>query len=184
MGTNDTSVLEFEVPAGQVDSSAVEKLLAMPSRATVKQFAPTNPACLATLVGKLRGFDESGAPLVEFSGMAGQVPIQARLCCAVTATDIGRDVVLVFENGDPGKPIIMGMLQAPQGGSIEAALQPVSASIDGEEVVLSAKNEIVLRCGKSSITLTRAGKIIIRGAYLLSRSSGVNRIKGGSVQIN
>ena len=30
----------------------------------------------------------------------------------------------------------------------------------------------------------RAGKVLIRGAYLLSRSSGVNRIKGGSVQIN
>ena len=33
-------------------------------------------------------------------------------------------------------------------------------------------------------TLTRAGKILIRGAYLLARSSGVNRIQGGSVQIN
>ncbi|MEW5071937.1 hypothetical protein AB1P14_09365, partial [Pseudomonas aeruginosa] len=38
--------------------------------------------------------------------------------------------------------------------------------------------------GKASITLTRAGKVIIRGAYLSSRSTGVNRIKGGSVQIN
>ena len=28
------------------------------------------------------------------------------------------------------------------------------------------------------------GKVLIRGTYLLSRSSGVNRIKGGSVQIN
>ncbi|MEP7119602.1 MAG: hypothetical protein ABJE95_01785, partial [Byssovorax sp.] len=36
----------------------------------------------------------------------------------------------------------------------------------------------------SSITLTRAGKILIRGAYVLTRSSGVNRIQGGSVQIN
>ena len=32
--------------------------------------------------------------------------------------------------------------------------------------------------------LTRAGKVLIQGAYLLSRSTGVNRIKGGSVQIN
>jgi hypothetical protein len=34
------------------------------------------------------------------------------------------------------------------------------------------------------LTLTHAGKVLIRGAYVLSRSSGVNRIKGGSVQIN
>ena len=50
--------------------------------------------------------------------------------------------------------------------------------------MLTAEHEIVLRCGKASLTLTRAGKVLIRGTYLLSRSSGVNRIKGGSVQIN
>ena len=50
--------------------------------------------------------------------------------------------------------------------------------------MLTAEREIVLKCGKASITLTRAGKVIIRGAYVLSRSSGVNRIVGGSVQIN
>ena len=47
-----------------------------------------------------------------------------------------------------------------------------------------ADEEIVLSCGESSITLTRAGKILIRGKYVLSRSSGVNRIKGGSIQLN
>ena len=58
------------------------------------------------------------------------------------------------------------------------------SEVDGEKTVVTAQKEIVLRCGKASITLTRAGKVLIRGAYLLSRSSGVNRIKGGSVQIN
>jgi hypothetical protein len=55
---------------------------------------------------------------------------------------------------------------------------------DGERVVVSAEREIVFQCGEASITLTKAGKILLRGTYLLSRSSGVNRIKGGSVQIN
>ncbi len=57
-------------------------------------------------------------------------------------------------------------------------------SADGEELTLSAKRQITLQCGKASITLTRAGKVLIRGAYVSTRSSGVNRIKGGSVQIN
>jgi hypothetical protein len=43
---------------------------------------------------------------------------------------------------------------------------------------------MVLRCGKASITLTRAGKVLIQGSYVLSRSTGVNRVKGGAVQIN
>jgi hypothetical protein len=42
----------------------------------------------------------------------------------------------------------------------------------------------VLRCGQASVTLTKAGKVLIRGTYVSSRSSGVNRIKGGSVQLN
>jgi len=50
--------------------------------------------------------------------------------------------------------------------------------------VLKAKQEIVLECGRASITLTSAGKVLIRGAYLSSRSSGVHRIKGASVEIN
>jgi len=49
---------------------------------------------------------------------------------------------------------------------------------------VSAKEQLVLRCGKASITLTKAGKIVIDGAYISCRSSGVYRIKGGSVQLN
>ncbi|WP_083952275.1 hypothetical protein [Rhodobacter aestuarii] len=63
---------------------------------------------------------------------------------------------------------------------------PVSAEVDGREerLEIMGEREIVLRCGKASITLTRAGKIVLRGTYICSRSSGMNRIKGGSVQLN
>jgi hypothetical protein len=107
--------------------------------------------------------------------------------------DVGRNVVLVFERGDPRRPIVLGVMQEtlssrpPRPGDEPEARQPASqinAEIDGQRVVITADREIVLRAGKASITLTRAGKVLIRGAYLLSRSSGVNRIKGGSVQIN
>jgi hypothetical protein len=104
---------------------------------------------------------------------------------------MGREVALLFEAGNPRKPIIMGLIQHPEKlpasaaeGIRREAGNPVDAEVDGERLLFTAKKEIVLRCGKASITLTRAGKILIRGAYLLSRSSGVNRIKGGSVQIN
>lgn len=59
-----------------------------------------------------------------------------------------------------------------------------SVRIDGKKLIIEGQEEIVFTCGESSITLTRAGKILIRGKYLLSRSSGVNRIMGGSVQVN
>ena len=57
-------------------------------------------------------------------------------------------------------------------------------AFDGQRLIVSAKEQLVLRCGKASITLTKAGKVLVEGTYLLSRSTGVNRVKGGSVQLN
>jgi hypothetical protein len=138
-----------------------------------------------TLVGKLSGFAEAGIPLVSFIGNPDCQPLPARHACAITSGDVGREAVLVFDDGDPRKPIILGLLHAA--GQVPATAdepEPLTASVGDEQITLTARNEIVLRCGKASITLTKAGKVLIRGAYLLSRSSGVNRIKGGSVQIN
>jgi len=53
-----------------------------------------------------------------------------------------------------------------------------------DELIITANKQLTLRCGESSITLTAAGKIIIRGKYIVSRASGLQRIKGGAVQIN
>ncbi len=56
--------------------------------------------------------------------------------------------------------------------------------VDGHRVTVEADREIVLRCGKASITLTRAGKIILRGTHVVSQSSGTNSVKGTQVRIN
>ena len=60
----------------------------------------------------------------------------------------------------------------------------VDVDVDGQRMIISAKEQLVLRCGKASITLTKAGKLILQGTYVSSQSSGVLRIKGGSVHIN
>lgn len=129
-------------------------------------------------VGKLTGFSDSGQPLVD---VGGRRPQAARAAVDLRAKDAGSEVVLVFEREDARKPIILGVLRAPAAHPPERASQ---ATLDGETVLLTAEKEIVLRCGKASLTLTRAGKVLVRGEYVLSRSAGVNRIKGGSVQIN
>jgi hypothetical protein len=73
---------------------------------------------------------------------------------------------------------------APPAAKAESDAEPLEAIVDGKRVVLDARDEIVLRCGKASITLRRNGRIVIRGTYVETRSQGTNRIKGGSVQIN
>jgi hypothetical protein len=60
----------------------------------------------------------------------------------------------------------------------------VHAKVDGETITLTAAKELVLKCGQALIILTEDGKVVVRGSYLLSRSSGVNRIQGGSIQLN
>ncbi|XXX72644.1 DUF6484 domain-containing protein [Sorangium sp. So ce134] len=136
------------------------------------------------VVGRIVGFGPNGDPLVEAAVLRGAAGggVPARAMTPLGPEDEGREVALLFEGGRRDRPVVMGrMHEAGRGAS---AARRADATADGERLVLTAEKEIVLQCGKASITLTRAGKILIRGAYLLARSSGVNRIQGGSVQIN
>jgi hypothetical protein len=163
------------------------------------------------IIGELVGFNDSGEPQVHFPN-SGAEGLSAISTVAITHEHKGRQVALLFANGDFTKPVIMGLIYSPlldilnnvefiseseeanndqevfeglQSDSINVKHdESNTALIDGSRVVLEGKEEIVLKCGEASITLTKAGKILIRGKYLLNRSSGVNRIMGGSVQVN
>jgi len=137
------------------------------------------PRIDGVVIGTLLELDVIGGPRVDYPGNPAG-PLPARSLALLDSAKVGREVALMFEGGDPSKPILVGILQRP--GRPDP--KPVQVEMDGETLVFSARNEIVLKCGKASITLTRAGKVLLRGAYVSSRSSGVNKIKGGSVQIN
>jgi hypothetical protein len=120
-------------------------------------------------VGVLVSVSDAKELLVDFRGNRTGAPVIARRTTTITAVSPGMNVLLMFEDADPGKPIIVGVMDD---------------HILPDSVEITASKDLTLSCGEASITLTRAGKVLIRGAYVLSRSSGVNRIKGGSVQIN
>jgi len=142
------------------------------------------------VIGRLVDLTRHGEPLVHFASNHSGSPLRAKTTVVVGRETLGKEVLLVFESANVLKPIIIGVVQSPTTPDEKTQCKPSqhsSVSIvecDGERVMLSAEKEIVLRCGEASITLTRAGKILLKGTYVLSRSSGVNRIKGGSVQIN
>jgi len=149
------------------------------------------------VIGELVGFSDSGEPQVTFPNANGSA-FSALSTVAVTHQHKGRQLALLFANGDLSQPVIMGLIHSPLLdllSNIEVASsddEPMAenkesdavAMVDGQRVVLEAKEEIVLRCGAASITLTKDGKIQIRGKSLLNRASGINRIMGGSVQVN
>lgn len=152
--------------------------------------AERSPLIHGVVIGTLCGQDDSGSPLVDFPENPSGRPVSARSTAILDQSDESADraVVLMFEQGQPWMPVILGLIQKPTLKSPKHATVTtptgIIAEMDGERMTLTAEKEIVLKCGQASITLTQAGKILIRGAYLLSRSSGVNRIKGGVVHIN
>jgi hypothetical protein len=164
-----------EPPTVEEDATSLLELVLEEARAHAAD-TPTVGRIDGVVIGRLHAFDGETALRVTFDG-APEGGVAARSMAALGAEDVGRDVALLFEGGDPARPVVMGRMH----GSVPAT-RVIKA--DGERVELTADKEIVLSCGKASITLTKAGKILIRGEYVLSRSSGVHRIQGGSVQIN
>jgi hypothetical protein len=98
-----------------------------------------------------------------------------------------QEVLLVFEGERADHPILVGLVESQrlrEVGRSEAPMRTVEALVDGDQVVVEGRDEIVLRCGEASITLRRNGRVVVRGTYVETRSEGVNRIRGGAVQIN
>ncbi|ATB26803.1 hypothetical protein MEBOL_000237 [Melittangium boletus DSM 14713] len=166
---------------------------------------------LGARVGRLVGVSLDGQPLVQFEGCPGPVPAQnfvaldmARLRGAVGEQ---RQVVLLFEDGDPARPLLVAMAQAsdmpslleqlldeaarPQDSKTPAPAEAAPATMDGaknsvleERLVLGAQRELVLRVGEASITLRRDGTILLRGVRVESRASGLQLIRGGKIELN
>jgi hypothetical protein len=145
-------------------------------------------------VGEIVQFTETGQILVQYPGNS-QSPIPARLTSSAKeklqhALCVGREVLLMFVDNDPECPVIIdtmcpvsGAFDAESGTGFDERLSE-EVTIDRRRIVFEAEEEIVLRCGNASITLSKTGKVYIKGSYLVSRSSGTNSIKGSSVRIN
>jgi hypothetical protein len=129
-------------------------------------------------VAAFAGFDAEGRFLVTLGD--GMTPVQALSTVGLAPGDAGAAIVVAFEQGEVRHPVIVGRV-LPLRTETASALD---ARVDGERVVLQARERIELRCGEASIVLTRAGKVLINGNYVLTRSRGANRVKGAYVGIN
>jgi hypothetical protein len=121
-------------------------------------------------------------------------PTAARLAVTMRSRDLKEvlpvEVLLLFESDDPHLPIVVGivcdrLLSDDENESFVFRKQKSDlVTLDGDRLVFDARKEVVLRCGKGSITLQSDGKIIVKGTELVSRASRNNKIKGAAVSIN
>jgi hypothetical protein len=123
----------------------------------------------AARIGILAGFGADGRPQVRVTEY---MFVAARSLVPIAPEMKGREVAVLPMVGDPCAVLILGVLQPP-------------TPPPGEDIrILEAERELVLRCGKSSLTLTSDGRVTVRGKQILSRADGQNRVQGASVSLN
>ncbi len=150
---------------------------------------------VGVVTGFVQGCASDGRPLVTWNGRMEAVAANAVWMRDVPDWTRCRELpaLLAFEDGDESRPIIVGLLAepplaepSPSQSSLGQSAVEVPERLRGtpEVLRLQSEEEIVLECGKAKIALRKDGRICILGGYLLSRATGVNKVKGASVQIN
>lgn len=139
---------------------------------------------VAPTLGRLSGLDLQDSPRIGGLSACPHEVLTARSTIPLGRSMIGREVLVVFVDGDRRAPVIVGVIQEPDPAVVGESTPAVSVQADGARQEITAEREMVLRCGEASITLTRAGHVLIRGRHIVSRSAGCNRIKGAVVDIN
>src|SRR5690349_21122925 len=112
------------------------------------------------VIGLLIGF-EDGAPLVVFVGNPRETAVAARSLTELDPSVVGSELALLFEGGDPMRPLVVGRIIDPSPKSKE-----LEVIRDGKRVVITAEERIELRCGLASIILEKDGRVTIRGSQL------------------
>jgi Domain of unknown function (DUF6484) len=130
------------------------------------------------VIGRVVGTAADGAPLVDFPDNPAGRPVQAVATARYGEVPAGAAVALMFLGGDRARPLAIGLVAQHE------PMPPTTMPEPEERLTFTAAREIVLQCGRASLVLTRAGKVLVRGAYVSLRSSGMQRITGASVQIN
>jgi hypothetical protein len=135
-----------------------------------KQRASTPPLGSVT-IGKIAGITADGAPLVSWESRQDTPPLQALSQIPLTTEEIGRRCTLLFEGGDPQRPVILGLLYDHQ------------ANRQGYQII-QADDALILQCGASRIEMFEDGRIMVQGIQIDNQAYGPYRIKGASVKVN
>jgi hypothetical protein len=126
-------------------------------------------------IGEVAGVDGTGRPVVRVRDAEAIATVVWMPHPPEWHDCIGGRVAIGFIDGDERQPLVLGLLDPPRAG----------ASSDRPDVLrLESGRSLVIECGEARISLREDGRVEIRGTHVISRSSGPNKVKGGSVHIN
>jgi hypothetical protein len=134
-----------------------------------------------------------GLARVEVPGSP--TPIEARVAVGLdegalqAAARDRQEAALLFADGEGERPILLALLRSATPNLDAALAVPLPAGardarVDGRRVEIEGAEEVVLRCGRASLTLQRDGRVVLRGVNVVSQADQVHKVRGGKVQIN
>jgi hypothetical protein len=176
---------EFHAHSAPAEADATSPLQALLQReASAVPTAPrvdqaAQPPAGAVVLGQLLEAQAGLPPRVSWplGPVAGAA---AHSLVPLRPQDAGAQVALSL-GGSLGQPLILGLVWNPAQAPEAAPSQVASGS---RQLELSAEEELTLRCGKASLTLTADGQVLLHGSYIGSHATGTQRIKGAAVRIN
>jgi len=142
-----------------------------------------SPVLPEVVVGRLALLGPDGSPRIDLSGRGGH-GVSATTTVALSPHHVGRDVLVCFADRDRTRAVVVGVLQNQEEMKAAAEERRLDAIVDGERIVMTGGKEVILRCGKASIALTADGKVVVKGAKIVSTAEGLHRIRGATIEMN
>ncbi|RLB60002.1 MAG: hypothetical protein DRI90_14760 [Deltaproteobacteria bacterium] len=136
-------------------------------------------------LGKLVTLTDDG-PKVTYPSCPTTNGLVARCAAQLTEDHVGGRVALLFEGGDPARPMVVGPIHNDQteGESEHPAIKGLVITESESRIDIRCRKAIGINVGKATIIITPAGQIVVKGKHLLNHASAVNRIRGATVKIN
>ena len=96
----------------------------------------------------------------------------------------GVDVAFISQNDDERAGYVLGIIERPD--AIPRSVATATIDRDGEASVIKiqARQRLELTCGRAALTMNADGTVVLKGTTVVSRASGVNKIRGAAVRIN
>jgi hypothetical protein len=154
----------------------------------IDRLAQADANGLRVVLGHLDGLDDEGRLLFRAMGSDESVPVTIGLELSdgalVKAARLSRRALALIPS-DAAQPILVGLLRERVSAEArDASPGQLEVRMDGESLRFEAEKSIELRCGKARLVLHRDGRVVLKGAHIVSASSGSHRIKGATIALN